>query len=230
MKQACIFVLVVFVFTPGVFGQDGMPMIKATVMSAFVWGEDSTSGAVSSTIQDPLTGNAIHALSHAGIEVSSRIGFERVSTAEVGIFLNSTTTIVNSTDSTVSVQYGAISVDGHAASPLWVVPAGKKLTKKERKSKPDVVELGKIHCFTSGYLSSDNFFSANASSQVLTVAPRTALTVSSVIRDPRSYHLSGAPSRVATEPGQYAITLGLMTKIMYLSGPVDPQFIAAGER
>jgi len=188
MKQACIFVLAFLAFTPGVFGQDGMPMIKATVMSAFVWGEDSTSGAVSSTIQDPLTGNAIHALSYAGIEVSSRIGFERVSTAEVGTFLNYTTTIVNSTDSTVSVRYGAISVDGHAASPLWVVPAGKKLNKKERKSKPDVVELGKIHCFTSGFLSSDNFFSANASSQVLTVDPRTALTVSSVIRDPRNYH------------------------------------------
>jgi hypothetical protein len=189
MKQACIFVLAVFAFTPGVFGQDGVPMIKATVMSAFVWGEDSTSGAVSSTIQDPLTGNALHTLSYAGIEVSSRIGFERVSTAEVGTFLNYTTTIVNSTDSTLSVRYGAISVDGHAASPLWVVPEGKKLNKKERKSKPDVVELGKIHCFTSGFLSSDNFFSANASSQVLTVAPRTALTVSSVIRDPRSYHL-----------------------------------------
>jgi hypothetical protein len=163
-------------------------MIKATVMSAFVWGEDSTSGAVSSTIQDPLTGNAIHALSYAGIEVSSRIGFERVSTNEVGTFLNYATTIVNSTDSTLSVRYGGISVDGHAASPLWVVPTGKKLNKKERKSKPDVVELEKIHCFTSGFLSSDNFFSADASSQVLTVAPRTALTVSSVIRDPRSYH------------------------------------------
>ena len=116
-------------------------------------------------------------MSYAGIEVSSWIGFERVSTAEVGTFLNYTTTIVNSKDSTVSVRYGAITVDGHAASPLWVVLAGKKLNKKERKSKPDVVELGKIQCFTSGFLSSDNFFSANASSQVLTVAPRTALTV-----------------------------------------------------
>jgi len=157
-------------------------------MSAFVWGDDSTSGAVSSTIQDPLTGNAIHTLSYAGIEVSSRIGFEGVSTADVGTFLSYTTTIVNSTDSTLSVRYGGISVDGHAASPLWVVPAGKKLNKKERESKPDVVELGKIHCFTSGFLSNDSFFSANASSQVLTVAPRSALTVSSVIRDPRRYH------------------------------------------
>ena len=193
--------IAVFAFSPGMFGQDDVPMIKATVMSAFVWGEDSTSGAVSSTIQDPLTGNALHTLSYAGIEVSSRIGFERVSANEVGTFLNYTTTIVNSTDSTLSVRYGGTSVDGHAASPLWVVPAGKKLDKKERESKPDVVELGKIHCSKSGFLSSDNFFSANASSQVLTVAPRAALTVSSVIRDPR-----------------------------YLSGPVDLQFIVARER
>lgn len=188
MKQVCIFVAAVFTLTPGVFGQDDVPMIRANVMSAFVWGEDSTSGAVSSTIQDPLTGNAIHTLSYAGIEVSSRIGFERVSPAEVGTFLNYVTIIVNSTDSTLSVRYGAISVDGHEASPLWVVPAGKKLNKKERKSKPDVVEVGKIHCFTSGFLSGDNIFSTNASSQSLTVAPRTSLAVASVIRDPRSYH------------------------------------------
>jgi hypothetical protein len=135
MKQACIFVLAVFAFTPGVFGQDGLPMIKAKVMSAFVWGADSPSGALSSTIQDPLTSDAIHTLSYAGIEVSSRIGFERVSTNEVGSFLNYATTIVNSTDSTLSVRYGGISFDGHAASPLWVVPAGKNLNKKERRSK-----------------------------------------------------------------------------------------------
>jgi hypothetical protein len=188
MKQACIFVLAVFAFTPGVFGQDGVPMIKAKVMSAFVWGEDSTSEAVSSTIQDPLTGNMIRTLSYAGIEVSSRIGFERVSTNEVGIFLNYTSTIVNSTDSTLSVRHGGISVDGRAASPLSVMPTGKKLNKKEHKSKPDAVERGKIHCLTSGFLSSDHVFSATFSSQVLTVAPRTALTVSSVIRDPRSSH------------------------------------------
>jgi hypothetical protein len=188
MKQACIFVFVVFACAPGLFGQDDVPMIKAEAMSAFVWGADSHSGARSSTLQDPLTGTAIHTLSYAGIEVTSRIGFERVGTDEVGTFLNYATTIINSTDSTLTVRYGGISVDGHAASPLWVVPAGKELSKKERKSKPDAVELGKIHCLTSGFLSSDNLFSANSSSQVLTVAPRAALTVSSVIRDPRNYH------------------------------------------
>src|SRR5262245_12709877 len=149
MKQACIFLLAFCAFTSGVSGQDGVPVIKARVVSAFVWGEDSTSGAISSTIQDPLTGNVIHTLSYDGIEVSSRIGFERVSTTEVGTFLNYTTTVVNSTDSNLTVRYGGISVDGHAAPPLWVVPAGSKLSKNERKSKPDVVELGKIHCITS---------------------------------------------------------------------------------
>jgi hypothetical protein len=188
MKRACIFVLAVFAFTPGVFGQDDGPAIRSEAMSAFVWGQDSPSGAISSTMQDPRTGNAIHAMSYDGIEVSSRMGFERVGPNEVGIYLNYTATIVNGTDSTLSVRYGGISVDGHAASPVWVVPADKKLSKKERKSKPDAVELGKIHCLTSGFLPSDNLFSANVSSRVLTVVPRTALTVSSVIRDPRNYH------------------------------------------
>jgi len=188
MNQTCVLALAVFALPPSVIGQDGIPIVKAEVMSAFVWGEDSPSGAVSSTIQDPLTGNAIHTLSYTGIVVSSRTGFERVGTDEVGIFLNYTTTIVNSTDATLSVRYGGISVDGHVASPLWVVPTGKKLNKKELTSKPDAVELGKIHCLTSGFLSGDNFFSANPSSQVLTVAPRTALTVSSIVLDPRRYH------------------------------------------
>jgi hypothetical protein len=172
----------VFALTPSVLGQDGVPIIKVEAKSAFVWGEDSRSGAVSSTIQDPLTGNAIHTLSYAGVEVSSRIGFERVGTDFLGTLLNYTTTIVNNTDATLAVRYG------HVASPLWVVPTGTKLSKKELKSKPDAVELGKIHCLTSGFISSDNFFSASTSSQVLSVAARTALMVSSIVRDPRRYH------------------------------------------
>jgi hypothetical protein len=50
-----------------------------------------------------------------------------------------------------------------------------------------VVELGGMHCFTSGFLSGDHFFSDNFTSQVLTVAPGSVVTVSSVIRDRRSY-------------------------------------------
>jgi hypothetical protein len=188
MKQVYLLILAVLAFTPLVYGQRSVPVIKAEVLSAFVWGEDSSSGAVSSTIQDPLTGNAIHRLSYAGVEVSSRLGFERISTNEVGTFLNYTTTIVNSTDEAMTVRYGGFSVDGHASSPLWVVPLGQKLSKKERKRKPDAVEMGKLRCVTSGFLPGDNFFSGDALSQVFAVAPRTALTVFSVIRDPRAYH------------------------------------------
>jgi hypothetical protein len=173
MKRAYIFVLAVFAFTPRVFAQDGAPIIKSEVMSAFVWGQDSPSGAISSTMQDPLTGNAIHALSYNGIEVSSRMGFERAGADEVGIFLNYTATIVNGTDSKLLVRYGGIRVDWRAASPFWIVPLDKKLSKQERKSKPDAVELEKIHCITSGFLPSGNFFSANTSSQVFTVAPQS---------------------------------------------------------
>jgi hypothetical protein len=84
----------------------------------------------------------------------------------------------------------------------------KKLSKKERKSNPEFVELGKFHCFTSGFLSRDIFFSATALFQVLTVAPRTALTVSSVIRDPRNHHIRFyAQWKAATLPGRYSITV-----------------------
>lgn len=187
MKKACIFGLAVFAFNPCMFAQNDVPTIKVEVKSAFVWGEDSPSGAVSSTIQDPLTGNAIRKLSHAGVEVSSRMGFENAGNDEVGVFLNYTTTVANSTDSKLSVRYGGIIVDGHVASALRVVPPGRKLTKSERKADHEVADLGKMHCFTSGFLSNDNLLSANAPSQALIVAPGTTLTVSTVIRDPRSY-------------------------------------------
>jgi hypothetical protein len=188
MKEVCLLALTVFSLTSCVFGQSNPPTFKTEVESAFIWGEDSPTGAVSSTLQDPRTGNAVRKLSYGGIEVSSQIGFEHVSAYEVGIFLNYTTTIINSTDSKVSVRYGGINVDGHSAEPLWVVPPGKKLSRRERKSKQDLADLSKMHCFTSGFLSSANVLSANSSSQPITVAPGTASTVSSVIRDPRSYH------------------------------------------
>src|SRR6516164_7816640 len=52
LRHACRVLLPIFAFTSCAFGQE----IKAEVMSAFVWGEDSPSGAISSTIRDPLTG------------------------------------------------------------------------------------------------------------------------------------------------------------------------------
>lgn len=177
--------LMAFALTPHALGQE----IKAEVVSAFVWGEDSPFGAISSTIRDPLTGHAIHKLTYGPIEVSSRVGFERVSAEEVGTYLNYTTTIVNGSDSALPVRYGGISIDGHAVALPSVIPPGKKLAKRDRKNTTNFVELQKIQCFTSGFLSHDHLFSADAASQTLDVSPQTALAVSSVVRDPRSYPL-----------------------------------------
>src|SRR2546429_8014667 len=80
-RRGCAVLLAVFAFTPCAVGQE----IKTEVVSAFVWGEDSRSGAMSSTIEDPLTGHSIHKLRYGPIEMSSRIGFERVSAYEVEI-------------------------------------------------------------------------------------------------------------------------------------------------
>ena len=177
--------LALFTFTSCVSGQE----IKAEVVSAFVWGEDTPFGAISSTIQDPLTGHAIHKLRYGPIDVSSRIGFERVSADEVGTYLNYTTTIVNSSYATLPVRYGGISIDGRAVSLPWVILRGIKPNKRERQNKTNLVEPEKMQCFTSGFLAHDHLFSADETSQTLNVSPKTALTVSSVVRDPRSFPL-----------------------------------------
>lgn len=182
IKQSALAVLALSL---SLFAQN--PTFTAEVRSAFVWGQDAPGGAVSSTVEDPLTGDAIRRLSYAGIEVSSRMGFERISGGEAGVFLNYTTTIVNSTDANVSVRYGGISVDGRSASSLRVVPSSTKLNKKEHRNRESVVELDKLSCFTSGFLSRDASFSANEQPKVVTVAPRAASTVMAVFRDPLSY-------------------------------------------
>lgn len=186
MRQACLFALTLLASTIRILAQSDVPTFKTEARSAFVWGEDNPGGALSSAIRDPLTGSDILRLSRVGIEVTSRIGFEKVSASEVGEFLASTTTIVNETDSAMTVRYGGISVDGHLASPLSIVYSDNKLKKSKLKSSKEIVRLERLHCFASGFLSSDNFFSGNALSQVFPVPPRTALTVSSVIRDPRN--------------------------------------------
>jgi hypothetical protein len=176
--------LAILVFTLTTFVQNETPTVKVEVASALVWGENSPLGAVSSSVLDPLTGNPIHKLSYAGIEVSSRAGFESVGMGTVGELLNFTTTIVNNTASDLLVRQAGASVDGHLALPLSVVPTTKGLNKRQREQ---VWELGKMYCFLGGFLSRESFFSANASSKVFKVSPSTALTVSFVTRDPRNY-------------------------------------------
>jgi len=163
------------------WAQDEIPIFKTEAASAFVWGEENSSGAVSSSVRDPVTGNAIHKLHHGGIEVSSRAGFERVDSGGAGELLSFTTTIVNNTDSELSVRHGGASVNGRVALPLPVVLTMKGLGKRERKQ---VWKLDSMNCFSSGFLPNQAFFSPNASSKVWTVAPKETLTVSFVIRDP----------------------------------------------
>ena len=74
MPRTLAATLAVLAFTISTFAQNDLPTFKAEAKSAFVWGEDNPPGAVSSSIRDPVTGNAIHTLSHGGIEVSSRQG------------------------------------------------------------------------------------------------------------------------------------------------------------
>ena len=80
--------------TLAAFAQEDIQTFKVEATNAFVWGEEDRSGAVSSSVQDPITGNTIRKLKHGGIEVSSRAGFERVGNEEL---LSFTTTVVNAT-------------------------------------------------------------------------------------------------------------------------------------
>jgi hypothetical protein len=184
MRCTLAVTLAVLAFTLLTFAQNDLPIFRAEAASAFVWGEDDPSGAVSSSIRDPVTGNAIHKLSHAGIEVSSRAGFESIGLGEAGELLSFTTTIVNNTDSELSVRQGGASVDGHLALPLSIVLTKKGIGKKESKQ---AWELARMYCFSSGFFPDHNFFSPTASSKDFAVPPKAALTVSFVTKDPRNY-------------------------------------------
>jgi hypothetical protein len=163
--------------------QDDIPVFKTQAASAFVWGEDNSSSAISSSIRDPVTGHAIHKLKHAGVEVSSRAGFEKAGSGEPHELLSFTTTIVNNTKSELSVRQGRASVDGRMTMPLNV-----ELTKKKhghKKNGEQVWDLARMSCYASGFLPDEVFVSPEALSKVLTVSPRRAVTVSFVVKDPR---------------------------------------------
>ena len=182
MRPSLAVTLAVFALTPLSRAQDEIPIFKTEAASAVVWGEENSSGASSSSVRDPVTGNAIHKLHHGGIEVSSRAGFERVDSAGAGELLSFTTTIVNNTESELSVRHGVASVDGRVALPLPLVLTKKGLGKRGRNQ---ALELGSMNCFSSGFLPNQMFFSPNPSSKAMTVSPKKTLTVSFVIKDPR---------------------------------------------
>jgi len=171
----------VFVFAMCAFAQTNMPTFKVDTKSALVWDSDSP-GIASSIIWDPLTGREIHRLRFGEVEVSSLVGYERVSWNAAGKLLNYRTTITNNTDSELSVQYGGAAVDGNTALPLWVALKNKGFKKRDRTK---IWEMSKMHCFNTGFSSKENFFSADNLSKVFTIRPNTSLTISSVTMDPR---------------------------------------------
>lgn len=179
-------IVVALLFGMRTFSQDSMPTFRANATSALVWDSSSPDNASSSLIWDPLTGREIHKLSSGGVEVSSIVGYERVSWGRAGPLLNYTTTIANNTDSEISVQYGGASIDGHAALPLWMALTNKRTTKRDRN---EIWELSKMYCFKTGFASRENFFSGDAPSKTFTVLSRTAMTISSVTQDPRNLPL-----------------------------------------
>ena len=161
--------------------QENIPTFKSETMNAIVWDESSPDSAVSSKIWDPSTGNEIHKLSYAGIEVTSRLGYERINPESAIKLLHYVTTIANNTDSDVSVRYGGASVDGRVALPLELTPRRKTVNKVEFS---EASEPGKTHCFQTGFVPREFFFSPTT--QTFSVHPRTAVTISFVTKDPRT--------------------------------------------
>jgi hypothetical protein len=185
MNHICAAALIISLSAVISFAQGDSPTYKAEVRSAFVWGEDSPGGAISSSIRDPLTAASIPKLTYAGIEVTSHMGFERIGHGQAGTFLGCTTMIVNGTEQAISVQWGGISVDGHQV-PLLSVPADHNSV-HQSNSRHDLLQVSNLSCFRSSFLSSDNLFQEGTALKHFTLDPRRSLSVSSAVRDPRSY-------------------------------------------
>lgn len=169
------------------FAQSEGTTFRSEVRNTFIWGEDAPDGAESSSIKDPLTGSEILTLKHAGVEVTSRMGFQKLD-AQVGELLAYTSTIVNETSAALAVQNGGVAIDGRIVPQLTVVTSHDHL-KRQLQKRIDAIETSRLSCFSRGFLASDNFFPHLEGMLPLIVQPHTSLTVSSVIRDLRHYSL-----------------------------------------
>jgi hypothetical protein len=112
------------------------------------------------------------------------MGYERVGSGGAGKLLNYTTTIANHTDASATVEHGGASVDGHVAMPLRVVPTSKNIRKRDRQN---TWELNTMHCFKTGFASIEHYFSEETQTMSFTVPPQTAMTISAVVKDPRTH-------------------------------------------
>lgn len=183
VNQNPTFALAFLLLTLSVSAQDDIPTFKTQTKSSLVWDEDSPNQSAASSIQDPLTGNEIHKLTYGGVEVSSRVGYEKVSSYQAGKLLNYVTTIANNTESSVSVRYGGASVEGHVTVPLAIAPA-RDLNSRDGKN---IWDVNKLNCFRTRFAPSDTLFTAASSPQVFTVRPKSAVTISFVTKDPREF-------------------------------------------
>jgi hypothetical protein len=109
------------------------------------------------------------------------MGFEKPRREQPWEFIAYTTTIANSTTKRLSVKFGGITVDGRIVSPLSISDA------RRRRKNEDSVEITRLYCFSSGFLSHEKFFTVNELSTELTVEPQSSLKVSSIVKDPRHY-------------------------------------------
>ena len=183
--QACSIAAAILLMATQAAAEDATPpKFKVDVSSAFVWGNDTPHGAVSSIIQDPLTGRSVFKLSHGGVNVTSRMGFERVGDGRAGEFLEYATTVVNNTNESITVEYGGIIVDGYAATPPILVADGARAANNDPAK---IVAFSSLSCFRNANLATEKVFSAGHLSEVLSVAPGAAFTVSSLVKDPRNY-------------------------------------------
>ncbi|HTS08043.1 MAG TPA: hypothetical protein VMP68_20910 [Candidatus Eisenbacteria bacterium] len=189
MRRPAASVFFALILSLRAFPQAELPTFKAEVRSTFVWGEDAPAGAISSTVKDPLTGTEILKLKHNDVEINSQMGFEKVRPEDVAEFIAYSTTIINNTQTELTVEQRGIAVDGHLVTPL-LVNSSTKGTKKRSKEAASTVDVRNLHCFSSRSLSSENFFSLQQQpSSAIIVEPQSSLTVSGVIKDPRHYPL-----------------------------------------
>jgi hypothetical protein len=185
-RTLAVALFAMFALTLPTSAQENVSIFKAQATSAFVWGEDNLAGAVSGSIQDPLTGNAIREISHGGIEVSSQARFELASLGQAGELVSFTTTIVNSTNFELSLTQAGASVDGYIALPFPVGLAAKEFSKRSRNQ---AREIASLNCLTGGLPSRELFSYTKASSETAVVDPGKSAVISFVTKDPRNYSM-----------------------------------------
>ena len=151
----------------------------------FIWGEDASAGATSSTIRDPLTGTELRRLKHNGVEVTSRIGFETLRPEGAAVLIVYSSTIVNNTKTELFVAAGRTAIDGSLVSPLSVKSAIKGMNQRPSQRGKEFIDIRHLHCVASGYLSSEAFSMPTGLSSTMLVEPQSSLTLSEVVRDPR---------------------------------------------